>query len=252
MKTLETVSSTIGAKAIDPPYRPMARGRHNEPVFTGGSIGRSQSQRAARWDVASSIDLGQSKSDIRDVSAGYRSTSRHRSRRRHGFTLIECALAMIIVGVGVVASIRLFSACSLESREANHMTAAMLLAGHIREAMTQLPFNDPISGRTNFGYEAGETLNSFDDVDDFDGQTFSPPIDSLRQPITSMGQYSQVVSVVPVFPNKLNSNTNENALEINKTTYTGAVRVRVRVLYQRLPSDTPTEVYRASWVRLDN
>ena len=173
-------------------------------------------------------------------------------RTARGFTLIECALAMIIVGVGVVASMRLFSACAMESRSSNQMTTAMLLAGHIREAMVQMPFNDPISGRSNFGYEAGETLNSFDDVDDFDGQTFNPPIDSLRQSITSMGQYSQVVSVVPVFPNKLNSNANDTAPEIAKTTYTGAVRVRVRVLYQAKSTDSPAEVYRASWVRLDN
>lgn len=159
---------------------------------------------------------------------------------------------MIIIGVGVVASIRLFTACAQENRAANQMTTAMLLAAHVREAMVQMPFNDPISGRSNFGYEAGETLNSFDDVDDFDGQTFNPPIDSLRQAITSMSQYSQVVSVVPVFPNKLNSNTNDSAPEISKTTYTGAVRVRVRVLYRAKSTDTPAEVYRASWVRLDN
>ena len=159
---------------------------------------------------------------------------------------------MVIVGVGVVASIRLFSACSYENRAANQMTTAMLLAAHVREAMVGLSFNDPISGQTNYGYEAGETLVSFDDVDDFDGQTYNPPIDSTRTAITSMGQYTQVVSVVPVLPNKLNANLNENTLEIPKTTYTGAVRVRVRVLYQRNATDTPTEVYRASWVRLDD
>lgn len=159
---------------------------------------------------------------------------------------------MVIVGVGVVASIRLFSACSQQSNTSNQTTTAMLLTSHVREAMVGLSFNDPISGRTNFGFEAGETLNSFDDIDDFDGQTYNPPVDSLRATITSLGQYSQVVSVVPVFPNKLNSNTNDSALEISKTTYTGAARVRVRVLYRAKPTDTAQEVYRASWVRLDN
>ena len=138
---------------------------------------------------------------------------------------------MIIIGVGVVSSIQLFAACSQENRTSNQMTTAMLLTAHIREAMVGLSFNDPISGKTNFGYEAGETLTGFNDIDDFDGQTFSPPIDSLRSTITSMGQYTQVVSVFPVYPNKLNSNTNESTPEISKTTYTGAARVRVRVLY---------------------
>ena len=159
---------------------------------------------------------------------------------------------MVIVGIGVVASIRLFGACAHENRGSNQMTSAMLLGAHVREAMVGLTFNDPISGRTNFGYEAGETLNSFDDVDDFDGQTYNPPIDSTRSPITSMSQYSQVVSVVPVFPNKLSSNANDTAPEIPKTTYTGAVRVRVRITYRANPTDPPAEVYRASWVRLDD
>ena len=115
-----------------------------------------------------------------------------------GFTLIECMLAMVIVSVGLVSSVRLFAACTQQSITANQMTTAMLLAGHIREAMVGLSFNDPISGKTNFGFEAGETLASFDDIDDFDGQTFNPPIDSLRATITSMSQFTQVVSVVPV------------------------------------------------------
>jgi prepilin-type N-terminal cleavage/methylation domain-containing protein len=176
----------------------------------------------------------------------------HRRHTARGFTLIECSLAMIIVGVGVVASIRLFSACTHENRASNQMTTAMLLASHVREAMVGMSFNDPISGKSNFGFEAGETLNSFDDIDDFDGQTFNPPIDSTRAPVTSLGQYTQVVSVVPVFPNKLNSNTNDTAPEISKTTYTGAARVRVRITYQARPTDPPSEVYRASWIRLDN
>ena len=178
--------------------------------------------------------------------------SRRTGKVRRGFTLIECSLAMIIIGVGVVSSVRLFSACSQENRTSNQMTTAMLLTAHIREAMVGLSFNDPISGRSNFGYESGESLTSFNDIDDFDGQTFNPPIDSLRATVTSMSQYTQVVSVVPVFPNKLNSNTDDTAPEIPKTTYTGAARVRVRVLYRTLPTDPATEVYRASWVRLDN
>jgi prepilin-type N-terminal cleavage/methylation domain-containing protein len=175
-----------------------------------------------------------------------------RGRARSGFTLIECSLAMVIIGVGVVSSVRLFSACSQENRTSNQMTTAMLLTSHIREAMVGLSFNDPISGQNNFGYESGETLPGFNDIDDFDGQTFNPPIDSLHAQIPSMSQYSQVVSVVPVFPNKLNSNTNDVTPEIPKTTYTGAVRVRVRIYYRAQPADPAQEVYRASWVRLDN
>src|SRR4051812_38526077 len=138
-----------------------------------------------------------------------------RPRLRRAFTLLETALATIIVGVGIVATMQLFAVCSQQNRAANQMTVAMLLCDNIREAMAGLSFNDPTSGKTTWGAEAGETnVSAFDDVDDFDGKTFSPPIDSLRATVPTMSQYSQVVSVVPVFINKLNSNTNDSALEI--------------------------------------
>jgi len=95
-------------------------------------------------------------------------------------------------------------------------------------------------------------------VDDFNGpvnsvsQSFNPPIDSLRAQIPSMSQFTQVVSVMPIWPYKLAGNTNEAAPEIPRTTYTGAVRVRVRVLYRTNPTDPQVELYRCSWVRVDD
>ena len=103
----------------------------------------------------------------------------HRARRR-GFTLIEAALATTIVGVGVVASAQLFLSCTQQNASSANMTTAMLLASNVREAMSGLAFNDPTNGTATFGKETGETLPVFDDIDDFDGGSFNPPIDSLR------------------------------------------------------------------------
>jgi type II secretory pathway pseudopilin PulG len=173
-------------------------------------------------------------------------------QRRAGFTLIEAALALMIVGVGVVASMRLFASCGQENRVATNMTSAMLLGQNIREAMNGLAFNDPYTDTTVFGPEAGETLSNYNDLDDFDAQTFNPPIDSLRRTITAMSQYTQVVTVAPIFPNKLDSNLDDANPEISDATYTGAVRVRVRILYRARPDDPAIEIYRTAWVRLDN
>jgi len=165
---------------------------------------------------------------------------------------------MVIVGVAIVASMRLFASCSQQNSVSTRMTTAMLLAGNVREAMTGLSFNDPIFGKATFGSEVGETLASYNDVDDFNGpansvsQSFNPPIDSLRAQIPSMSQFTQVVSVMPIWPYKLAGNTNEAAPEIPRTTYTGAVRVRVRVLYRTNPTDPQVELYRCSWVRVDD
>jgi type II secretory pathway pseudopilin PulG len=177
---------------------------------------------------------------------------KHTNSNRAGFTLLETALATIIIGVGVLAIMGLFDACTQQNKAGAQATTAMLLAGHIQELMEGLPFCDPVKGAATFGPETGETLSSFNDIDDFDGQTFNPPIDSTRTPVASLSQYSQVVSVMPVYPNQPSVNTDESKPAIPKTTYTGAVRVRVKVLYRANPTDLPKEVYRAQWVRLDH
>ena len=175
---------------------------------------------------------------------------RGRVPRRRGFTLIEAALTTVIVGLGILSMVELFAACTAQNAAANRMTTAMLLTSHIQECMAGLPFNDPFNPG-HFGPEIGETLATFNDVDDFDGSRFNPPIDSTRKPLPAQSQYTQVISVMPVYTNQLSVNTNETTPTIAKTTYTGAVRVRVKILYQRTPADTATEVYRADWIRLD-
>jgi type II secretory pathway pseudopilin PulG len=171
-------------------------------------------------------------------------------RPRPGFTLMETMLATIIVGTGVLSMMELFNACTRQNAGAADMTTAMLLAGNVQETMAGLSFNDPAYGRTYFGSEPGQTLGSFDDVDDFDAQTFDPPIDSTRQQIPTLTQYAQVVSVWPVYSNQLSSNANPSSPEFLQTAYTGAARVTVRILHRRKPTDVATEVYRTSWIRV--
>jgi hypothetical protein len=168
---------------------------------------------------------------------------------------------MAIVGLGVVATMSLFAACTSGNRSSAQMSTAMMLCTNIQEAMGGLSFADPGSGYANFGAEANETdVAVYDDVDDFDRRTFNPPIDSLRQPIPPLSQYTQVVSVWPIYPNKLSVNSNESSPDLPKSgfppnctaPYTGAVRVRVRILYAARPGDVPTEIFQHSWIRMDN
>jgi hypothetical protein len=164
---------------------------------------------------------------------------------------METALATVIVGFGIVAMVHLAATCTQANDLGRQMTTAMLLADHIQEAMDGLPFNDPYLVRTYFGPEPGETLATYNDVDDFDGSSFSPPIDSMRNAMPQFSQFTQAISVWPVLPGQLNGNTDPNNPTVTKTTYTGAVRVQVRILYRRVPTDPAAEVYRTSWIRLD-
>lgn len=176
--------------------------------------------------------------------------NRARRHPRQGFTLIEAMLALIIVGVGVTAMMNLFAACTRQNAAAANITTAMLLAENIQETMASLSFSDPAFGKTYFGPEPGQTLASYDDIDDFDSRTFNPPIDSTRAPIAGLPNYQQAVSVWPIYPNKLNSNTNPASPDISQTTYTGAARVTVRILHRRTAASPFVEVYRTSWIRV--
>lgn len=184
--------------------------------------------------------------------------ARRTQRRRAGFTLLETGLATVIVGVGLLATFQTFLACTLQTHESAQMSTAMMLTTNVQEMMGGLSFCDPGSGRGSFRAESGEVLATFDDIDDFDavhdsGQIgLTPPIDSLRQPIPELSQYTQVISVWPVYPNKLSINSNEASPEIPQTTYTGAVRVRVSVYYRANTAEPQQKVYEASWIRMDN
>ncbi|MCC6579203.1 MAG: prepilin-type N-terminal cleavage/methylation domain-containing protein [Phycisphaeraceae bacterium] len=153
-----------------------------------------------------------------------------RAQLRAGFTLIEVALATMIVGVGFVAMLQLYAACTMQNGAAGDITAATLLAGNVRERLADTPF---------------------DDLESFDGATYGPPIDAQGNALADMSAFAQAIDVVPVLPNKLSANsTNPN--EISKGTYTGALRVTVRILRRSSPSASFGEAYRVSWVRMDH
>ena len=171
---------------------------------------------------------------------------------RRGFTLPEASLAVLIVGIGFLAVMELFSACTMENQKSAQITTAQMLAGNIQEMMVSLNFKDPFYATTTWFAEPGETLTTFNDLDDFDGLTFSPPLDSTRAQIPELAKYGQVITVMPVDPNRPGNNTNEAVPEIGKGVYTGGVRVRVTITHRANPAEAPVEVLRSTWVRLDN
>ena len=164
------------------------------------------------------------------------------STSSRGFTLIEASLAIVIVGTGILATFQLFAACTQQNRFGMQMTTAMFLATNVQEALAELPFNDPLTGRATFGAETGETLATFDDVDDFNALSCSPPIDSMRDDIAEMSQYTQTITVTQVDPNRPSL----------AAVGTDAVRVVVQVLYRADESQPIAEVYRSTWIRMRN
>ncbi|MEO1008844.1 MAG: prepilin-type N-terminal cleavage/methylation domain-containing protein [Planctomycetota bacterium] len=98
-------------------------------------------------------------------------------RNRRGFTLIETALATVIIGVGVVAIVEAYQAFIRSNHWSSHAATATFLGNEIRELSQPLPRHDPVTGLAgpdDWGPEDGEVLvTDFDDLDDFDGLSFA-------------------------------------------------------------------------------
>jgi prepilin-type N-terminal cleavage/methylation domain-containing protein len=108
------------------------------------------------------------------------SASRRALRRRSGFTLLETLLALVIVGIGILAFVDAQAAFYRSNNWSSRAATAMLLANEVRELSRTLPRHDPITGLTinsgalvGWGRETGETtVDDVDDLDDLDGVTF--------------------------------------------------------------------------------
>lgn len=156
--------------------------------------------------------------------------------RRRGFTLIEAALVTTIISFGVLAMLQLLAVGTVSNNDGAEMSTAINLAKSLREMMVGMPIADPTTP-THWGTEAGENLAFYDDIDDFDGKTYSPPIDARRTSIVALNDWSQTIRVQTVDPNLLTSTVPNGT--------TAAVRVTVTV------SHNNKQVTSYSWVAFD-
>ena len=161
-----------------------------------------------------------------------------RRRTRHaGFTLIETALATVVIGTGFVSALALFGACTQQTALAERRTAAMLLALNVQEAMATAAFADAADA-THFGPEPGELLGGYDDLDDFDGLAARPPIDAVRRPVEELGRFEQVVAVTAADPDR------------PAAASAGEPCRRVSVTVRYHADAGPIDVYELTWLRM--
>jgi len=176
--------------------------------------------------------------------------------RRGGFTLIETALATVIVGVGVLAIVSAQQAFHQQNYWSTHAAAAERLGNEIREMTLNLPRHDPVTGTAFWGPEANEPwVADYDDLDDFDGGDggaggvdgliFSAalgngPINARREIIANMEGWAQLVSVRNVDPFDITS--------VQPDASTDMMMVEVIITYQGPQDDEPREMTRVSWI----
>jgi type II secretory pathway pseudopilin PulG len=140
-------------------------------------------------------------------------------RMRRAFTLIEAAMVTSIIGFGVLAMLTLLGAGTSANNDATELTTGMNLARNIRELALGLKFADPTTP-THWGSESGETLATYNDIDDLDGKTFSPPLDARRQTLPEFGTWQQSIVVETVDPDMLTLAVPKGTQPANRVTVT--------------------------------
>lgn len=127
--------------------------------------------------------------------------------RRRAFTLIETVIATIIVGVTLVAALNTLGATRTGEYKIAERGRALLLAQDLTAEILQQAYADPVAGIGSFGLDTAEAVpgdrSLFDDVDDYDGWSASPPQYRDGTVIPGTEGYERVVSVAWVNPDDL-------------------------------------------------
>ncbi len=127
----------------------------------------------------------------------------HRSVR-YGTSLVEVVVSAGLTGLVLVAALDAVGGAVLATRIGDQQVDARLLAESLLAEVVAKPYEDP--GDPNdvvFGIESEEpsspsNRSAFDDVDDFDGWTESPPVDRNGTPLTGLTGWTRDVNVVKV------------------------------------------------------
>jgi hypothetical protein len=160
-----------------------AKAKNTAPARVGGAPAESTHQRCAHYRVADKRVCRQS---------------------RRGFTLLEAAMTVTIIGVGVLAMVEAQQAFIQSNLWSSHAATGAYLGGEIRERMRNLPRHDPAAGLVGplyaFGTEANETtIDDLDDIDDYHGLIFGAggdfpgPIDALGRLVPQIDNLGNLV-----------------------------------------------------------
>jgi prepilin-type N-terminal cleavage/methylation domain-containing protein len=141
---------------------------------------------------------------------------------RRGFTLVEAVVCTVIVGIILVAAIATLGASKRVQKGGGDRATAQLLAADLLAEIASKAYAEPdMAG--GFGIDPGEQPSvraTFDDVDDYDGYTESPPKDAAGNAIAGYEHWTRSVRVERIIA---------TAPEQAATIETGAKRITVTV-----------------------
>lgn len=113
---------------------------------------------------------------------------------RSGMTLVEVMVATVLIGIALSAMVGANGYITNVNRAGCDLSVAESLLEHIKEMTEALPVVDPETSNAQLGPEEGD-WTQYDDLDDFDGASFSPPIDARGNVLSQWPAFTQQVVV---------------------------------------------------------
>jgi MSHA pilin protein MshD len=120
-------------------------------------------------------------------------------RSRIGFTIIEATISVAIVGILMATSLTSMGEIAKSRRIQSERRSGFELAQQLMTEIRSQYFQDP-GGSPVFGPEPGETRATFDDVDDYNGYTETPPALKTGTALTDFTGWTRSVVVCYVDP----------------------------------------------------
>ncbi|MBU0617196.1 MAG: type II secretion system GspH family protein [Planctomycetes bacterium] len=158
------------------------------------------------------------------MTSGASTTLRGPTSRR-GLTLVEMVISMVLVSVMLVAALHTVGASQLGQRKVHSRREGHLLAQDLVSEILWQEYADPVEGLDSFGLSAAEAATAnrslFDDVDDYDGWSASPPQDKTGTEYPNLDGWQRSVAVAWTDPTDFSLDVGDNQ---------GAKRITVTVM----------------------
>jgi hypothetical protein len=157
-----------------------------------------------------------------------------KGRPRRGLTLVEAVISVAVTSVLILMSLSSMGSIAKGRQVANLGYQGTLLAEQLMTEICQNAYKDPAGG-TTFGPESGETTNPasrnlFDDVDDYNNWTESPPQNKDGTTIPNFTGWTRTVAVAFINPSTMavsGTDTGVKRVTVTVTDPRGAVTTLV-------------------------
>jgi len=159
---------------------------------------------------------------------------------RAGFSLAESMIAVVIVGVMLVAALATLSGTRTGQFKMEGRATGTHLAQELMNEILSQPFEEQ-EGTFFFGRESGESAtqrDQWDDVDDYDGLSESPPKDKSGTVMSDLTGWTRTVTVTFVNPTDLTTAVGSD---------TGLKRITVTVLRNAMPVAELVAIRSEAW-----